>query len=137
MGQQMVGESYRLGSLQVGVARQKNIHVGPCAIDQSSPEACQRSDEPSTLFTNPKANIGGDLIVSTTSRVQLFTHRPHLFHQASFDVHVNIFQGFVPRKVARSNLPLDGLKPLEQSAEFAIGEKTHGVKHARMGTAAA
>ena len=58
----------------------------------------QQRDDEVHLAAQPKAHVGGDLVVSGAAGVQALAGVAHQLGQARFDVEVNVFQVELPLK---------------------------------------
>src|SRR5690606_20271454 len=103
VGQQVVAESDRLGHLQVGEARQDGGGVFQGQRGQPVAQLLQQIDGQVDLVAQPQADIGGDLVVARTARVQALARVADQFDQALFDVEVDIFQVQRPSEAARAD----------------------------------
>ena len=68
----MVAEGYRLCDLQVSEARHHSIGIDFCLINESCSQARELAADIGDSCTQVKTNIGGNLIVTRSTRVKTF-----------------------------------------------------------------
>ena len=97
----MVRKAHRLGHLQVGEARHDDLDVLLGHIDQRLLQVDQQVDDQVHLAAQPKAHVGGYLVVAAAAGVQALARIAHKLGQARFDVQVHVFEVELPLKSAR------------------------------------
>ena len=107
IGEQMMGKEHGLPALEVGVARHDCAAAALGSLDQGTLEAVNQADDRIHGIAGIEAHIGGDLIVATAGGVELGTRGADALGQLRFDVHVHVFEGFLPLEVAAFDLALE------------------------------
>ncbi len=90
--QQVMAEGDGLGDLQVREARHDGAGVFQRDRGQRVAQLAQQDLQRVDFVTQPQADVGGDLVVARTAGVQALARVAHQFHQALFDVQVDVFQ---------------------------------------------
>src|SRR5690606_35721197 len=130
---QVVAESDRLGHLQVGEARQDGGGVFQGQRGQPVAQLLQQIDGQVDLVAQPQADIGGDLVVARTARVQALARVADQFDQALFDVEVDIFQVQRPGEAARADFFKDLLHAALDVGQVGGADHAHGGQHVGVG----
>ena len=87
----MRGEN-RLGTLKMGVAGQDHAGIAVAAADEGLLDFEQSAVDLVDGSADPKAEVGGDLIVSAAGGMQFSANVANPLDQRPLDVHVDIFQ---------------------------------------------
>ena len=117
VGQHVVSEQHRLRALQVRVARHQDFLVLPCQFDEGALHRPQTGNRVVNGGASVQAHIQGDLVVARATGVQARSGRTDQVGEPAFDVHVQVFQGRIPREVA----PFDLVLHSGQAANYGIG----------------
>jgi hypothetical protein len=96
----MVGETDRLGHLQVGEAGQDDLGVVFCDSHQGALQRIQQSQQAIDFVAQPQAHVGGDLVVAAAPRVQSLAGVAHQLGQSRFNVQMHVLQVQLPFKAA-------------------------------------
>ena len=132
----MVGQSHRLGSLQMGVAGKHGVQVLASAGDE---DALQR--EESTLdrvahVSKVEGQVGGHLVVATAPGVEPPCHASHSLLEPRLDVHVNVFQRRIEAEFSRLDLRRQRLQALDQGLDICLRQQPDAPEHPRVGDGA-
>ena len=132
-GQHVVAEGHRLGALQVG---ESGHHGGRMCLgqpDQRELEPLQLTGDAIDGIAQVEADVGGDLIVARTARMQFLARLAAQRGEPRFDVHVHVFEFYAPGELARGDLRLDGGQTGFDTRQFPGAEHADGGQHARVG----
>ncbi len=136
IGQEMVGEEYRLGPLQVGVAGHDDPGV---EVGQAHPGQAQVGeiiDEALHLLRQVEAHVQGHLVVPAPGGVEFLAHLARPGGEPGLDGHVDVFQGRVELELAGLDLPADLVKPGHDPVPFRRGDDALLGQHAGVGDGA-
>ena len=97
--EQVVAEGDGLGGLQVGEAGHRVRGVLRGAGGEGSHDVGDLGVEPVDGVADPKAEVGGDLVVATARGVQALAGLADRLRQPRLYVHVDVFEGLVPGEV--------------------------------------
>ena len=87
--------------------------------------------DPVQRVADPEFEIGGDLVVAASRRVQFAADVPQLLDQCRFDMHVDIFALENKRKVSPFNFSLDFRQSEHNLLAFFRSEQTDPREHPR------
>ena len=124
IGQEIVRGQHRLGPLHVGVAGQDQTAVPLAARPERRCKADQARVDPVERLAGPEFEVGGDLVVAASRRVQLAADIAQLLDQGRLDVHVDIFALQNERKMPGFDLSLDFRQSSHNLLAFVDGEQT-------------
>ena len=133
IGQEVVGEQYRLGPLQVGVAGHDDV---PVPVRQTHPGQAQVGeimDEALHLLRQIEAHVQGHLVVPAPGGVELLAHLAEPGGEPGLDGHVDVFQGRVELELFGLDLPADFRKPRHDLVPFRHGDDALPGQHAGVG----
>src|SRR5690606_23673081 len=100
VGQQVVAKGYRLGDLQMGKARHDGGDVFERHDSQCIAQLAQQVVQVVDLGAQPKADVGGYLVVARAPGVQPLAGIAYQFHQPFLDIQVHVFQVEQPLEAA-------------------------------------
>jgi hypothetical protein len=89
----MVSEAKRLGTLQMGVARNQGVAVKVGLVKQGTLKAEQMLFKLIQTTPEPKPQIGPHLVVTAPTGVQFLANRAKQSNQTSLNSEVHIFIG--------------------------------------------
>jgi hypothetical protein len=119
----------RLCALHVGVAGQNNIEIIIATTHKRRLKINQSPIYPVNRFTNPKSEIGNNLIIPASRRMQFSPNIADHFNQSVFDVHVNIFKFNIERKLVVFDSSPDFKKSFLDLMKFLRSENSNITKH--------
>ena len=111
IGEQVVGEEDRLGSLEVGVPRDDRVAMLARERDEDALQAGERCVHRVALGAEPEAEVECDLIVAAPSGVELAAERAEPLDEAPLDGHVDVLVGGEKTEAAALELAEDGRQP--------------------------
>jgi len=82
----------RLRRLQMGEARHDRLGLFLGAIHERLLQRRQRAVSHVHRVPHPEPEIGRDLVIARTRRMQASRHRPDYLRQTRFHVHMNVFK---------------------------------------------
>ncbi len=128
----MVSEIHGLGSLEVRVAghRPVGMALGELVEPRHQPHG-QPPRQPGVV-AHVEGDVGGHLVVSRASGVQLAAERSHELGQASLDRHVNVLVVGLERERAVLDLVGHGRESLVDLIELIRVEDAGGMESARV-----
>ncbi len=128
-----MGRNHRLGSLQVSVGRHDDVQVGVTTGHERTLKIGQLPVQAIDRVPRPKPQVGRNLVVATSRRVQLAADIAQSIDECLFDVHMDIFE-FLPQGqvAAVQQLPDLAQRRLNLLALVATQE-THVGEHSSMG----
>ena len=132
VGQTPVRKGHRLRALQVGITRHHRVLIILCGLHKRGLQlTVSRQQLANGLFT-PQLQVGGDLVVTATAGVQLFTQLADFVDQLAFHPAVNIF-GIALQDLLRiqTHLFQQVVQRLFQLLLFVCGQYANG--HQRFG----
>jgi hypothetical protein len=103
----VVAKAHRLGHLQVGEARQDDLHVLLGNVHQGLLQLGEQAADHVDLCAQPQPHVGGHLVVAAAPGVQALAGVAHQLGQARLDVQVHVFQVQLPFKRAGFDLGRD------------------------------
>src|SRR5262245_55166153 len=121
-----------LRPLEVRVARNDDVAARLRGKDEGFLQFEQLLVDVVERAARPKLDVGDDLIVPASSRVQLAADVAELFDQASLDVRVYVFERNRIRHLAAFDLTFDRAEGLNDAFRFAGREDADLGQHARM-----
>ena len=110
ISQQMMGKQYRLRPLQVSIARQDNFLVGCRHFDDRPLHVMDQPGDRQNRGFYVHVGIKRHLVVAAAGRMQLAADWSDPFGQPLFNIHVDIFQRDIKRKVACFDIRQDRLQ---------------------------
>ena len=114
-----------LGLLQVSVARHHLAEVLLGEVEDRLHQAHFESTDFGGAVTHVKLEVGADLVVTATARVDLFAECADAFGEHAFHGHVDVLVGFLPQVLA-------GLVVLEDAGQAVANLLVVGLaEHAR------
>lgn len=135
VGQPHMGRKYRLGPLQMGVGRDDHPFVSVAATDKRDLKRFQQPVDSVNRISYPQSQIGRDLIVATSPRMEFATNIANSVNQRLFNIHMNIFKFFTDLERSVVQLPVDlGQLPLNLVALIRTQDLLV-CQHFRMGNA--
>ena len=133
IGQQVVRKAHRLRHLQMGEARQDDLHVPLCHAQQGALQLGQQGDDLVDFVPQPQAHIGGHLVVAAAAGVQAFARITHQLGEAGLDVEVHVFEFQLPLEATGFDVGLDlRHAPLDGGQVVGTEDALLG-QHARVG----
>ena len=132
----MVAKGHRLGHLQVGESGHDGTRVLRRQCHDTGLQTRQLGTDGIECGAQVQTQVGGDLIVARSARVQLFADVANQFGESRFDVHMHIFTCHRPLKGTLFYLGQDIGKTLLNRGIFIRGEDARGHQHLGMGPGA-
>ena len=108
-----MGRENRLGALRVRVRGDDDVEIAVAPSDKRLLQLGEQDVEPIDRVANPEPEIGRDLVVSTSRRMQFSPDVAKFVGQRLFDVHVNVFK-------RRRKFELAALDSLFDRGQFAF-----------------
>ncbi len=96
-------------------------------------QLAQQTDQDVDLIAQPQTDVRGDLVVARAAGVQAFARIAHQFHEAFFDVQVDVFEVEQPLKAARVYLGENLLHAPLNVGQILGGNDALGGQHVGMG----
>jgi hypothetical protein len=90
IGHQMMAKSHGLGDLEVGKSGHDRVDVLLGQIDQGALELTEPVLGLINALAQPKSEVGGDLVIARTTRVEALAGIANQSSQTSFDVEMNV-----------------------------------------------
>ena len=125
----MMAEGHRLRDLEVGEPGHHRRRVAPGQSDQRRLHALQQRHHAIEFAAQPEADVGGDLVVARSSRVQPLAGIPHEIGQAFLDVQVNVLEFQVPLEAALFDLAADPGEPALDVGEVGCTDDAGAGQH--------
>ena len=122
IGQEVVGEQYGLGPLQVGVAGHDDALVPVGQAHPGQAQVGEIMDEALHLLRQVEAHVQGHLVVPAPGGVELFAHLAEPGGEPGLDGHVDVFQGRVELELPGLDLPADLGQPRHDLLPFRRGD---------------
>jgi hypothetical protein len=107
IGQQMMGEAYRLCHLQVGEAGHDGVGVMLRKVEQRRLQRLEQGGDIVDRTAQIQADVGCHLIVARTAGVQALSGIAHQRGEALLYVQMHVFQVDLPDEIAADDFVLD------------------------------
>jgi hypothetical protein len=120
ISQPVMRGQYRLSSLEMSISRQHDIGVLLTSSNKGLLDFNQQLVEIVDGITSVELQVRGDLIVSTSPRVQLTSHITDPRDQRIFDVHVDVFEICAEGELSGGNLFTDLVKMITDPISFEV-----------------
>ena len=113
MREQLLGEQYRLGVLQVSHAGRGHIAAGDGLVDQGTLQLGQPARDEPGMVAQVQPQVGSDLVVAAAAGPQLAAERAKTLQQTAFQRRVHILVGHRrPERAVRTG-PVELVERLE------------------------
>ena len=107
IGEQVVGEEYRLGMLHVGVTRHDGAKVLACGADDDLAQGVVLGDKGHEQVLGIEADVGRHLIVTRAPRVQACPGSAYVLDELGLHGHVDVLVVDIPLELALVYLVLN------------------------------
>ena len=132
----MVAKSHRLGDLQVGESGHDGAGVLIRQCDDAGLQTGQLDVDGIERGAKLEPQVGCDLIVSRSARMQLFSDVANQFGESCLDIHMHVFARNRPLKGALLYFGQDIGETLLDRGIFVRGEDARRHQHLGMGPGA-
>ena len=132
VGQQVMREHDRLGSLEMGVPGQIRLAACHSPSEQRLTKPVDPMCNLDELTLGIQAQVGRDLIVAAATRVQTGARFTSQLSDASLDRRVNVFIGTVKRKRSGDEFCLNHVEGLMNCLDIFHADQTHTAKPGRV-----
>ena len=132
----MVPKSDRLGSLQVGKAGHDGVRFALGQVHQSGLQTGDLAQDGIDGIPQIETDVGGHLIVTGASGVQLLAGNADALGQSCFNIHVHVFQFHRPGELAVANFLANGLQAVDDLGFFFRSKHPYLRQHGGMGDGA-
>src|ERR1035437_1939838 len=112
------------GRLNVGGTGQDRLAVADRKPNQGPLHAQDRLVQAVESAAQPQAQIRGDLVVARSARVQAPRQRPDSLPQRRLEIHVDIFERWVPLDGSGLHLAAQALQAGPERSHFVVPEET-------------
>ena len=128
---QVMREPARLRPLEVRVGGHQHVELGLRAREQHRGEPIDGGERRFAEPTAIKPEIGRDLVVPRTPRVELAADGADELGEARFDVHVHVFAIAPEHELAALDLLADASEPLDDGVRLSGGDDAGPVARPR------
>jgi len=136
VGEAMVGEGDGLAALEVGVAGEEDVSGAAAEADEGTLKLGEFPVECGDFVADPESDVEGDLVIAGAAGVE-FGASGDAPGELGLDVHMNVFEGGVPREGASFDFGGDGFETLADGMTFRGGEHANAGEHGGVGDGAA
>ena len=134
--EQVVGKQDGLRVLQVSHAGRRRVLVSLPHIDERGFEIHQPLHEEPDVRAQVEPQVGGDLIVATSTGAQLAAEGPEPFDQAAFEGGVHVLVRDSRDKCARLASGVEVVESCDHPPQLVVVQQARSVQHAGMRTRA-
>lgn len=109
--------------LQMCVARYDDRLISFREPHQGAFQFPELFNEINSCVANPKAHVCCHLIIPAPGGVQLLAGGTDFFNERSFDIHVDVFERWIPLEFTGVNFTLDDFEATRDLAGFRLGDE--------------
>ena len=125
----MVSEQDRLGALQVGVAGHQRSVILFRQVQEGLLNAAQAGQSFVDDFPSIETDVEGNLVVAGAAGVESSAGGADKLGQPPFNVHMQVFEGGVPRKIAGFNFGLDSVQAVDDGGGVSVRDDALAGQH--------
>jgi hypothetical protein len=129
IGHQVMAEGDRLGHLQMRESRHDRAGVKLGDIEQRALQVAQQAHRDVDLGAQPQPDVGGDLVISRTRRVQSFAGIARQIGEALLDIQMDVFEVDAPAERTVLDVGPDARHAIADRIEIGLGQQAAGVQH--------
>ena len=118
-----MGRHHRLGALQVRVAGQDDVRVLIAALDERPLQIEQQAVDVRQRVADVQLEVGRHLVVAAAGGMQFAADVARPRDQRRLDVHMDVFEFGLPRKLAAGDFLSDGVERGADQLGFIAGEQ--------------
>ena len=128
-----MGQEHGLGMLHMGVARQDNVEITLCSIDERLAELDVCGHQVRATRFREQAGVGDDLVVARTAGMQARAGFADIGDKRLFDGHMDVLVVDVEDELPRFDAGLYAVEARHNQIDVIGGNDALGPQHARMG----
>ena len=131
----MVREINGLRALQMRVAGDDDVGIFLAERDEGALQVGDFAEEQSDFVAQPQTNVERDLVVARTGGVK-FCAGGHALREFGLDVHVNVFEFWLPLEFSGGDFLGDLIQAFDDRAQFILFQHADFLEHRRVGDGA-
>src|SRR3972149_8656318 len=118
--------------LKVGKTRHNKAKMLLTLLYQFSLKRCQKVYHYLNLIASPEPQVKGNLVVSASGGMKLFTSLANPLNQCRFDIHMHVFKRLFELELSGKNFREDFVETLNNRSLFFFRNELAPGKHRRV-----